>query len=209
MNRRLGSAVLVLALHATVVRAEEVWVWTDSSGEAHYTNDLGSIPEKARRTARQLGGENPLAVEPRTARTKPAESTPPAKAAEGEGAKESRGAGEAQPPPPEPIETAAVQAPREDEQVSEEQWRALFRKANDRVRRTERKAQRTREALSKLPGQDVTTYDVAGNVVVESRWQSLRVQLEEDEYQLETAREQLHDLERAAAREAIPLEWRR
>jgi len=77
------------------------------------------------------------------------------------------------------------------------------------VRRAERKATRTREALAKLPGQDITTYDVAGNVVVESRYQTLRAQLDEDEFQLEQSREQLHDLERAAAREAIPLEWRR
>ena len=40
-------------------------------------------------------------------------------------------------------------------------------------------------------------------------YQSLRVQLDEDEYQLGVAREELHDLERAAARDAIPLEWRR
>ena len=77
------------------------------------------------------------------------------------------------------------------------------------MQRAERKAQRTREALAKLPGQDLTSYDYAGNVVVDSRYQSLKVELEEDEYQLNVAREELHDLERAAARDAIPLEWRR
>ena len=45
--------------------------------------------------------------------------------------------------------------------------------------------------------------------MVDSRSQSLKVQLEEDEFQLNSAREELHDLERAAARDAIPLEWRR
>lgn len=207
MSRSLRAAALALALQGTLARADEVWVWIDSSGESHYTNDLASIPEKARRNARPLGGDTPPAVEPRTATRKPEESTRPAKPADGEGGKEPRG-GEGQPPPPEAIETALV-APREDELVSEEQWRSLFRKANERVRRAERKAQRTREAFSKLPGQDITTYDIAGNVVVESRWQTLKLQLEEDEFQLEAAREQLHDLERAAAREAIPLEWRR
>ena len=88
-------------------------------------------------------------------------------------------------------------------------YQAMFRKSNERVRRAERKAQRTRDALAKLPGQDLTSYDYAGNIVVDSRYQSLRVQLEEDEFQLNAAREELHDLERAAAREAIPLEWRR
>ena len=85
----------------------------------------------------------------------------------------------------------------------------MFRKANERVRRAERKTQRTREALAKLPGQELTSYDYAGNIVVDSRSQSLKVQLEEDEFQLNSAREELHDLERAAARDAIPLEWRR
>ncbi len=86
----------------------------------------------------------------------------------------------------------------------------MFRKANEKVHRAERKAQRTRESLARLPGQDITTtYDTAGNLVMDSRYQTLKLQLEEDEYQLNVAREELHDLERAAAREAIPLEWRR
>jgi YD repeat-containing protein len=86
----------------------------------------------------------------------------------------------------------------------------MFRRANDRVQRSERQTKRTREALAKLPGQDVTTsYDAYGNLVVESRYQALKLQLDEDERTLEDARERLHDLDRAAAREAIPLEWRR
>jgi hypothetical protein len=206
IRRLLPSVLLVLALHGAPVRADDVYVWTDASGETHYTNDLASIPDKSRRGARKLDGDSQGVIEPRTTTAK-ADEPKSGKAAEGDPAKELRPS-EAQPPPPEAIETALV-APRPDEQVSEDQWRSLFRKANERVKRAERKAQRTREALAKLPGQDITTYDVAGNVVVESRYQTLRVQMDEDEFQLEQAREQLHDLERAAAREAIPLEWRR
>src|SRR5262249_27760965 len=114
----------------------------------------------------------------------------------------------AQPPPPEPIESA-IRPPREDEKTSEQEWRTLFRKANDRVHRAERQLQRTRDAMAKLPGSDFTSYDYMGNVVVESRSQALRLQFDEDTRNLDDAREQLHDLERAAAREAIPLEWRR
>jgi hypothetical protein len=202
MNRRLRSAVFLLALQGLTARADEVWVWTDASGETHYTNDVASIPEKSRRAARPLGGDSPL-VEPKFSSTTPQETGGPAKPKD-----EPPKSAEAQPPPPEPIETA-VQAPREDEKVSEDQWRSMFRKANDRVRKAERRVQRSREALAKMPGQDVTTYDVAGNIVVESRWQALRVQLDEEQAQLDEAREQLHDLERAAAREAVPLEWRR
>ena len=46
---------------------------------------------------------------------------------------------------------------------------------------------------------------VVGSIAIDN----LKTQLEEDEYQLNSAREELHDLERAAAREAVPLEWRR
>jgi len=204
MSRRLTrSAVLAVLLSAAVARADDVYVWVDGSGETHYTNDIATIPEKARRTVRKLEGP-PDAVAPRSAipgvdLEKPAakEPEPPPKQPAAE-----------QPPPPQPIEES-IQTPRDDEKVSEEQWRTLFRKANERVKRAERKTQRTREALAKLPGQELTSYDYAGNIVVDSRSQSLKVQLEEDEFALNSAREELHDLERAAAREAIPLEWRR
>ena len=207
MSRRLlRAAVFALSLQSAAVRADDVYVWVDAAGETHYTNDVASIPEKARRTVRKLEG-TPEAVAPRSAipgvdleKQKPAEPEP--------AADPKKQPAPEQAPPPQPIEEA-IQAPREDEKVSEEQWRTMFRKANERVKRAERKAQRTREALAKLPGQDLTSYDYAGNVVVDSRYQSLRVQLEEDEYQLNTAREELHDLERAAARDAVPLEWRR
>lgn len=204
MSRRLTrSTVLAILVSTAAARADDVYVWVDGSGETHYTNDIASIPEKSKRTVRKLEGP-PEAVAPRSAipgveLDKPAakEPEPPPKQPAAE-----------QPPPPQPIEES-VQVPRDDEKVSEEQWRNMFRKANERVRRAERKTQRTREALAKLPGQDLTSYDYAGNIVVDSRYQSLKVQLEEDEFALNSAREELHDLERAAAREAIPLEWRR
>jgi len=205
MRRLLPSVPLVLALHAAPVRADDVYVWTDASGETHYTNDLANIPDKSRRGARKLDGDSDAVIQAKTTTAK-ADEPKSGKPPEGDSSKDVRSSD--QPPPPEPIETALV-APRPEEQVSEDQWRSLFRKANERLKRAERKALRTREALAKLPGQDITTYDVAGNVVVESRYQTLRVQLDEDEFQLEQAREQLHDLERAAAREAVPLEWRR
>ncbi len=205
MSRRLTrSAVLAVLLSGAAARADDVYIWSDGAGETHYTNDIATIPEKYKRTVRKLEGQ-PEAVAPRSAipgveLDKPAakEADPPPKQA----------AAPEQPPPPQPIEEA-IRAPRDDEKVNEEQWRDMFRKSNERVRRAERKTQRTREALAKLPGQDLTSYDYAGNIVVDSRYQSLKVQLEEDEFQLNAAREELHDLERAAAREAVPLEWRR
>jgi len=200
MSRRLPAAVLILALQGAVARADDVYTWTDASGETHYTNDPATIPEKARRAAHKLEGDTGSVLTPRSApESKPAPEPEPEKG---------HPAADAQPPPPEPIETG-IQPPREDEKVSEEQWRSLFRKSSEKVRRAERKAQRTRDALAKLPGQDLTSYDYSGNVVVDSHYERLKLQLDEDEYQLNAAREELHDLERAAAREAIPLEWRR
>jgi hypothetical protein len=207
MSRRLlRCAVLAVALQSAAARAEDIYVWTDADGEVHYTNDLASIPEKSRRTVKKLEG-TPDAVAPRSAIPGVEPEKPAPKPGEGEVADAKKPPPE-QPPPPQPIEEA-IQAPREDEKVSEEQWRTMFRKSNERVRRAERKAQRTRDALNKLPGQDLTSYDYAGNIVVDSRYQSLRTQLDEDEFQLAAAREELHDLERAAARDAVPLEWRR
>jgi hypothetical protein len=205
--RLFRAAVVPLVLLAAAVRAEDVYVWTDASGETHYTNDIASIPEKARRTVRKLEG-NPEAAPPRSAIPGVEPERTAAKPAAPEPEEGKKPPAEQQPPPPQPIEEA-IHPPRDDETVGEEQWRTMFRKANERLRRAERKAQRTREALAKLPGQDLTAYDFAGNVVVDSRYQSLRVQLEEDEYQLGVAKEELHDLERAAARDAVPLEWRR
>lgn len=205
-RRLLRSALLLLALHAGAARADDIYVWTDASGETHYTNDVASIPEKSRKTARKLENDPP-AVAPRSALPGDGSSLP--KVTADDAPKEPRPAIDAQPPPPEPIE-ATVHAPRDDEKLTEDQWRTLFRKANDKVSRSERKATRTRESLARLPGQDfTTTYDTSGNLVVDSRYQTLKLQLEDDEYQLNVAREELHDLERAAAREAIPLEWRR
>jgi hypothetical protein len=195
--------LLLLALLLPVAaRADDVWVWTDTEGEAHYTNDPASIPERFRKSARSMGGEKSGSGPEVTVISK------------GDGKDKDKDKGAAEPtvaplpPPPDPIETA-IRPPRDDEKAGEQEWRTLFRKANERVRRAERQIQRTRDALSKMPGSDFTSYDYAGNVVVESRSQALKLQLEEDQHNLDESREQLHDLERAAARDAIPLEWRR
>jgi hypothetical protein len=203
-DRILGLLLVGLAV-SPVAWADEVWVWTDGAGEVHYTNEPASIPAKSRSSARALGGEK-LKTE-----AKPEAAATPAKESAQPERKEapSDETVPPQPPPPEAIETA-LRPPDPDEKVSEEQWRTMFRKANDQVRRIERQTQRTREAFAKLPGQDyMSSYDSSGNLVVESRYQALKLQLAEDERALEDARERLHDLERAAAREAIPLEWRR
>jgi hypothetical protein len=202
MSRPLRLFALLALLVPAGVRADDVWSWTDGEGEVHYTNDPASIPERYRKSTRTLGGDKDSRSGPEVQVIskedgKPKEREPPPETTVAP-----------QPPPPEPIETA-IRPPRDDEKASEQEWRTLFRKANDRVKRAERQLQRTRDAMSKLPGGDFTSYDYMGNVVVESRSQALKLQLDEDTRNLDDSREQLHDLERAAARDAIPLEWRR
>jgi hypothetical protein len=199
MSRLLRLLALLALLVPAGVRADDIWSWTDAEGEVHYTNDLASIPERYKKTVRTVGSDKsgPEVQVVGKDDGKPKDREPPPETTMAP-----------QPPPPEPIETA-IRPPRDDEKASEQEWRTLFRKANDRVKRAERQLQRTRDAISKLPGSDFTSYDYMGNVVVESRSQALRLQLDEDQRNLDDSREQLHDLERAAARDAIPLEWRR
>lgn len=209
----MGRFTLLLTVSALLLpaaaRADDVWSWTDSEGEVHYTNDVASIPERFRKSARSLGGEGDSKSGPEVTVVSKGDGKAKEKDKDKDKDKDAAESSlAAQPPPPDPIETA-IRPPREEENAGEQEWRTLFRKANDRVRRTERQVARTREALSKMPGTDYTSYDYAGRVVVESRSEALKLQLEEDQHNLNDAREQLHDLERAAAREAIPLEWRR
>ena len=51
--------------------------------------------------------------------------------------------------------------------------------------------------------------DAYGRTMTAGRASALRMQMTEDERVLTEARDSLQDLERVAAREAIPLEWRR
>ncbi len=190
---------------AAAARADDVYVWTDASGETHYTNDVGEHPREVASHRPEAGERSAEAVAPQ--RRSPVISR--RRPAQGDGAAEGRG--------------RLPSSPRRRSRSRTDHPRAARRREGQRgavahdvpqgqragARGPSGKTQRTRDALSKLPGQDFTSYDYAGNLVVDSRYQALKLQLEEDEYQLNDAREELHDLERAAAREAIPLEWRR
>src|SRR5262249_27308009 len=114
MSRRLlPTAVLAVVLHASVVRADDVYAWTDASGETHYTNDIASIPEKARRTLRKLSGV-PEPVAPPSALPGVVELDKPKPTEPEPAADTTKQPAPEQPPAPQPIEEA-IQPPRDDE----------------------------------------------------------------------------------------------
>jgi hypothetical protein len=199
----LAFALLALAPGPA---GEDVYTWTDDQGVAHYTNEPNLIPRRYRDQARTLDGQ-PL---PADAPEKP----PPTPEAKG-------------PPPDAPEKPAPGKSPRADEPAEEASpaptalppsgtagldeagWRRLFVRANERVRRAEQVLARDRTALAQVSNEEgYLIVDPYGRVMTAGRATALRLQISEDERVVHEAREALYELERVAAREAIPLEWR-
>jgi hypothetical protein len=187
---------------------EEVYSWTDASGVAHYTNDAAAIPQRYRDQARTLDGHPVGAPEPppkeatvdmklpgTSEASKPVAATPPAVRVE-EPPEESA------PPPP--------LSPSDAEALNEAGWRKRFQRSNERVRRAELALERDKTQLQGVASQEgYMVVDAYGRTMTAGRSTALKMQVAEDERVLNDARDSLQDLERVAAREAIPLEWRR
>jgi hypothetical protein len=201
----LFAAFLVLAAEPA---GEEVYAWTDASGVAHYTNDPAAIPQRYRDQARTLDGHPVGAPEPPpkapAAEAKPALSDEAAKPVA------------AKPPPPErgeePLEESAPPplSPSDAETLNEAGWRKRFQRTNERLHRAEVALERDKVQLQSVANQEgYMVVDAYGRTMTAGRSTALRMQVAEDERVLNDARDSLADLERVAAREAIPLEWRR
>jgi hypothetical protein len=186
---------------------EEVYSWTDANGVAHYTNDPAAIPQRYRDQARTLDGRPVGAPEPppkeaSTAEAKPSASEEAPKVATPK-------------PPPERVEEAEESAPAPlspgaAETLDEAAWRKRFQRSNERVHRAELALARDKEQLQRVSNEEgYMVVDAYGRTMTAGRSTALRMQVSEDERVLYEARASLEDLERAAAREAIPLEWRR
>jgi hypothetical protein len=207
MPSGLLALPVVFLLLAAEPAGEEIYTWTDAEGVAHYTNDSNTIPRRYRDKARTLDGQPvpaegtakaPATAEVKTANTEEAKP-PPTKPVE----RSTEPLEEAAPPP-------APLSPGEAAALDEASWRRLFQRATERVRRAELSLTRDREALSRVSNEEgYMVVDPYGRVMTAGRATSLRLQVAEDERVAREAREALQDLERAAAREAIPLEWRR
>jgi hypothetical protein len=186
---------------------EEIYSWTDASGVAHYTNDAAAIPQRYRDQARTLDGRPVGAPEP-APKEQPAADGKPA-------ASEEAPKPVAAKPPPERAEDVEESAPpplspNVAQTLDEAGWRKRFQKTNERLRRAELTLSRDKEQLQRVANQEgYMVVDAYGRTMTAGQSTALKMQVAEDERVLKEAREVLEDLERVAAREAIPLEWRR
>jgi hypothetical protein len=201
------SGLAAFLLLAAGPAGEEVYSWTDANGVAHYTNDPAAIPQRYLDQARTLDGRpvgapTPPPKEPASVEVKPGASEEVPKPA-------------APKPPPERAEELEESAPAPlspsvAETLNEAGWRKRFQRSNERVRRAELALGRDREQLQHVANEEVyMVVDAYGRTMTAGHSTALKLQVSEDERVLKEAREALEDLERVAAREAIPLEWRR
>lgn len=208
MPSALLALPAVLLLLAAGPPDDTIYTWTDGEGVAHYTNDPNTVPGKYRDKAHALDGQ-PL----------PVEGQPKVPAAPVEAKAPTTEEPPARPPPPKPVERPdeleesappPAPLPANGPQLDEAAWRKLFLRANERVRRAELNLARDKDALSRVSNEEgYMVVDPYGRTMTAGRATAIRLQVAEDERVLREARDGLQDLERAAAREAIPLEWRR
>jgi hypothetical protein len=205
----LGISVLpvFLLLLAAGPAGEEVYSWTDADGVAHYTNDPNTIPQRYRDKARTLDGQ-PAASQDTAGKPPPATEGKPGTAEEAPKTSAAKPAEHFE----EPIEESAPPplSPGAAETLDEAGWRKRFQRTTERVRRAELNLSRDKEQLKRVANEEgYMVVDAYGRTMTAGRSTALRMQVGEDERVLSEAREALQDLERAAAREAVPLEWRR
>ncbi len=200
--RAVQAALLLLA---GAPAGEEVYTWTDTDGVAHYTNDANTIPQRYRDKARSLDG---TPVVPKEAAAAPV--PPEGKPAGGEEAPKAAPARQAEPPLEESAPAPVPLSANEAAALDEAGWRKRFQRSTERVHRAELALERDQQQLKRVANQEsYMVVDAYGRVMTAGQATALRMQVAEDERVLQEAREAQHDLERLAAREAIPLEWRR
>jgi hypothetical protein len=198
----------LLSLLAAGPAGDEIYTWTDKDGVAHYTNDLSAIPQRYRDQARTLEGR-PAGAPPQAAEPPPPTEAKPAPVDEAAKPAPAK-------PSPEHVEEGleesapAPLSPHAAETLDEAGWRKRFQRTTERVQRAELALKRDKEQLQRVANEEgYLVVDAYGRTMTAGRSTALRMQVAEDERVLRDARESLEDLERAAAREAIPLEWRR
>jgi Domain of unknown function (DUF4124) len=202
----LLSGFAAFVLLAAGPAGEEIYSWTDTSGVAHYTNDPATIPQRYRDQARTLDGHPVGAPE--------APPKEPAAGSKSDASEEAAKPPSAKAPPerPEELEESAPPplSPSVAGTLDEAGWRKRFQKSTERVRRAELNLSRDKEQLQRVANQEgYMVVDAYGRTMTAGQSTALKMQVAEDERVLREARESLEDLERVAAREAIPLEWRR
>lgn len=196
---RLSAALAFALLIAPAARAQAVFRWVDAEGEVHYTDDAASIPKDRRKAATRTEGAEVGIV--------PSRHGPPAGEGPAEDSEEARAAAQAR-------QERKDAEEREDaarEAEAEKAWRERFAQARAQVEFWEREVKAEREASEdpSSAGIPVQSPDRAGVIWPNPEVERACARLKEAEAQLAKAREALADLEREAARKAIPLTWRR
>ncbi|MGO8971020.1 MAG: DUF4124 domain-containing protein [Myxococcaceae bacterium] len=206
MPSGLSALHVVLLLLAGAPAGEQVYTWTDADGVAHYTNDADAIPQRYRDKARTLEGQPAASKEvaapsPATEEGKSAAPPEPPKPTPPPRERTEETFDESAPPPLSPNEAAGL---------DEAGWRKRFLRTTERVHRAEVNLARDQEQLKRVANEEsYMVVDPYGRVMSAGHATALRMQVAEDERVLNEARDALYDLERLAAQEAIPLEWRR
>lgn len=160
--------------------AQAVWRWTDARGDVHYTDDPGNIPERYRKGAKKTRGDDL-----------------------GQLGSPDRGSKHS------PSETH-VELGEQSRARDEAQWRARFRSARERIAQLEQSRGALQKRVNDPAGSGVPVFIDANGITRPSpELERTRARLAEVEAELAQAREDLADLERQAARSAVPLEWRR
>jgi Domain of unknown function (DUF4124) len=178
-------------LFALTVQAQ-VYSWTDKAGVQHFTDSLQQVPKGV--AVRITEGEAISRIDSDQAKL--------AKAA--------------QPVP--------VAAPPVAEQLLEEHWRRLFKEATGRVAALEEEIEADRRKVEEINGLPVNArYSCATGwlphqqhrqwanwcfLAPNPEWDRSRERLDRNRRDLIRAKEDLQDLERRAAFEAVPLHWR-
>jgi hypothetical protein len=180
MPRWFFLAAIGFALPAA---AQEFYSWIDEQGVVHYTDDLSSVPEAQRATARttrgadvgQLPSKKPSAPPPKDAvPSEHLQDSPPA------------------PPPPEQVPD------------TEQTWRAKFRDVHQRISRVERQIEVDEKELENTP-ESIPE----GSSVANPEYVRLKNQIRDEQTNLDDLKKELNVLDRQASQQAVPREWRR
>jgi hypothetical protein len=205
MRTPLKPVLAVCLAWSALASAQQVYEWTDKNGEVHYTDDKASIPKGVK--VRATGGSELAEISGDGVNAPPpAQAQPPAGAV-------------AMPPP-----NRGPAVPSDAEQY----WRSEYRRVRQDIRRLEDEIAIDTKRVDDPNGSGMPLNHMqcglaptgfVGGVPVTGQmgcyylpnpeYQRSKDRLETNKRALKRAKEELQELDRRAANEAIPLEWRR
>jgi hypothetical protein len=176
----MRSTWLAALTLASVAIAGPIYKWVDKEGEEHFTNDPSAIPAGEKATVTEGDELGELSV-----RKEPAKREEP----------RARPAGRERPP-------------------DERDWRERFRRVHDQIRELEIRVEADQGKVDATRDQTLsidTTVAARGARPLtrrDSPEARSRAQLDKDQAALQSAKEDLADLEREASRALVPQDWR-